>query len=156
MPEFQKNATGCRFCSPAFDAYMEVIEMRIVVVMARVLLSLMFIFFGLNGFLNFLSAPPLTGVSGAFLSAMVSSHYVYLVCAVQLVGGLLLVVNQFVPLGLALLAPVIANIITYHVTMDRGSAQLAILATILWVFLAWKFRAYFAPLAIRNAVLTRD
>ena len=130
--------------------------MKVVVVIARILLGLMFVFFGLNGFLNFLPSPPLTGVSGAFLGAMVSSHYVYLVCAVQFLGGLLLLVNQFVPLGLALLAPVIANIITYHVTMQMGSAQLAILATILWVFLAWKFRAYFAPLATRKAVLTSD
>ena len=81
---------------------------------------------------------------------MLTSHYVYLVCTVQLLGGLLLLANQFVPLGLALLAPVIANIITYHLTMQRGTAQLAILATILWVFLAWKFRAYFAPLATRK------
>jgi putative oxidoreductase len=135
---------------------MEVIEMRIILVIARVLLGLMFVFFGSNGFLNFLPAPPLTGVSGAFLGAMISSHYVYLVCAVQVLGGLLLLVNQFVPLGLALLAPVVANIITYHVTMDRGGAQLAILATVLWVFLAWKFRAYFAPLVTRKAVLTSD
>jgi putative oxidoreductase len=136
--------------------YMEAIKMKIVVVIARVLLGLMFVFFGLNGFLNFLPAPPLTGVPGAFLGALMTSHYVYLVCAVQVLGGLLLVVNQFVPLGLALLAPIIANIVTYHLTMQRSGAQLAILATILWVFLAWKFRAYFAPLATRNAVLTSD
>ena len=130
--------------------------MKIVVIIARVLLGLMFVFFGLNGFLNFLPAPPLTGVSGAFLGALTTSHYVYLVCAVQLLGGLLLLVGQFLPLGLALLAPVIANIVTYHLTMDKGGSQLAILATILWAFLAWKFRAYFAPLFTRNAVLTAD
>jgi putative oxidoreductase len=101
-------------------------------------------------------SPPLTGVSGAFLGALTTSHYVYLVCAVQLLGGLLLLAGQFLPLGLALLAPVIANIVTYHLTMDRGGAQLAILATILWAFLAWKFRAYFAPLFTRNAVWTAD
>ena len=126
--------------------------MKIVVLVARVLLGLMFLFFGLNGFLDFLPAPPLTGVPGAFLGALMTSHYVYLVCAVQVLGGLLLIVNQFLPLGLALLAPVIANIITYHLTMQRSGPQLAILATILWVFLAWKFRVYFAPLATRNAV----
>ncbi len=126
--------------------------MKIVVLVARILLGLMFVFFGLNGFLNFLPAPPLTGVPGAFLGALMTSHYVYLVCAVQVLGGLSLIVNQFLPLGLALLAPVIANIITYHLTMQRSGPQLAILATILWVFLAWKFRAYFAPLATRNAV----
>ena len=130
--------------------------MKIVVAIARVLLGLMFVFFGSNGFLNFLPSPPLAGVSGAFLGALITSHYVYLVCTVQLLGGLLLIVNQFVPLGLALLAPVIANIVTYHLTMQRSAAQLAILATILWVFLAWKYRAYFAPLATRNAVLTSN
>jgi putative oxidoreductase len=135
---------------------MEAIKMKIVVVIARILLGLMFFFFGLNGFLNFLPAPPLTGVSGAFLGALMTSHYVYLVCAVQVLAGLFLLVNQFLPLGLALLAPVIANIVTYHLTMERGGAQLAILATILWAFLAWKFRAYFAPLATRNAALTKD
>jgi putative oxidoreductase len=135
---------------------MEAIKVKIVVVIARVLLGLMFVFFGLNGFLNFLPAPPLTGLPGAFLGALMTSHYVYLVCAVQVLGGLSLAVNQFLPLGLALLAPVIANIVTFHLTMQRSGAQLAILATILWVFLAWKFRAYFAPLATRNAVLTTD
>ena len=125
--------------------------MKIVVLIARVLLGLMFIFFGSNGFLNFLPAPPLTGVSGAFLGALMTSHYVYLVCAVQVLGGLSLLLNQFLPLGLAFLAPVIANIVTYHLTMQRSEAQLAILATLLWVFLAWKFRAYFAPLATRRA-----
>jgi putative oxidoreductase len=135
---------------------MEAIKMKIVVIIARVLLGLMFVFFGLNGFLNFLPAPPLTGVSGAFLGALITSHYVYLVCAVQVLAGLCLLGNQFLPLALALLAPVIANIVTYHLTMDRSGAQLAILATILWAFLAWKFRAYFAPLATRSAVLTKD
>ena len=130
--------------------------MKILVVIARVLLGLMFLIFGLNGFLNFLPAPPLTGVSGAFLGALMTSHYVYLICAVQALAGLFLLVNQFLPLGLALLAPVIANIVTYHLTMDRSGPQLAILATILWAFLAWKFRAYFAPLANRNAALTKD
>ena len=126
--------------------------MKILVVIARVLLGLMFLIFGLNGFLNFLPAPPLTGVSGAFLGALMTSHYVYLICAVQALAGLFLLANQFLPLGLALLAPVIANIVTYHLTMQRSGAQLAILATILWGFLAWKFRAYYAPLATRNAV----
>jgi putative oxidoreductase len=133
---------------------MEAIKMKVVVVIARLLLGLMFVFFGLNGFLNFLPSPPLTGVSGAFLGALITSHYVFLVCAVQFLAGLLLLVNQFLPLGLALLAPVIANIVTYHLTMQRSGSQLAILAAVLWVFLAWKFRAYFAPLVTRNAVLT--
>jgi len=127
--------------------------MKIVVVIARIVLGLMFVFFGLNGFLNFLPAPPLQGVAGTFIGALISSHYVYLVCAIQLIAGVLLLANQFVPLALALLAPVIANIITYHLTMQSSNAQLAILATVLWMILAWRFRAYFAPLFVRKTVL---
>jgi hypothetical protein len=130
--------------------------MKVAVLIARVLLGLIFVFFGLNGFLNFLPAPPIPGVAGAFLGALVSSHYVYMVCAVQILAGLMLLANQFVPLGLALLAPVIANIVTFHVTMVSSGAQPAVLVTVLWIFLAWKFRSYFAPLATRNAHVETD
>jgi putative oxidoreductase len=135
---------------------MEAINMKIVVLIARVLLGLIFVFFGLNGFLNFLPAPPIPGVAGAFLGALMSSHYVYMVCAVQVLAGLMLLANQFVPLGLALLAPVIANIVTFHVTMAPSGAEPAVLVTVLWMFLAWKFRSYFAPLATRDARVTTD
>ena len=60
--------------------------MKIVVVIARVFLGFIFVFFGSNGFLNFLPAPPLAGVAGAFLGALMSSHYVYMVCAVQILA----------------------------------------------------------------------
>ena len=70
-------------------------------------------------------------------------------------GASYLVVNQYVPLGLALLAPIIANIVTYHLTMQRSGAQLAILATILGLS-GMEVSRLLAPLATRNAVLTSD
>lgn len=129
--------------------------MKILVLIARLLLGLMFVFFGLNGFFQFLPSPPLEGVSGAFLGALVTSHYLYFVCAVQVIAGLLLLANQFVPLALAMLAPVVANIVAYHLTMQPHAAQLAVLATVLWIFLAWKSRAYFMPLFTQKADLFR-
>lgn len=127
--------------------------MRIVTLVARILLGLMFVVFGLNGFLNFIPATPPSGVAGSFLGALISSHYLYLVCAVQLIAGVLLLIDRFVPLALVLLASVIANIIAYHVTMQPSGAQLAVLATLLWIVLAWRFRACFAPLFVRKTVL---
>ena len=129
--------------------------MKILVLIARLLLGLMFVFFGLNGFLNFLPSPPLEGVWGAFLGALFTSHYLYFICAVQLVAGVLLLINQFVPLALALLAPVVANIVVYHLTMQPHNAQLAVLVTILWIFLAWKARSYFAPLFTQRTDLSK-
>ncbi len=118
--------------------------MRIVVIVARILLGLMFFVFGLNPFLKFIPTPPMSGAAGDFLGAMINSHYVYLVGGVQVVSGLLLLINRYVPLAIALSS-------AYHVTMQRTGAQLAILATICWAILAWGFRDYFSSLWVQKA-----
>jgi hypothetical protein len=74
--------------------------------------------------------------------------------AFQLIGGILLLSNRFLPLGLALLAPVIANILAYHITMQLSGLPPGIFAAVLWAFLAWKLRAYFAPLFIQKAEMS--
>jgi putative oxidoreductase len=125
--------------------------MKIVAVIARILLGLIFVLFGLNGFLNFLPMPPMAGVAGAFIGALVTSHYLYLVCGVQLVAGVLLLINRFVPLALALLAPIIANILTYHATMQPSGWPLALFTTILWMILVWRYRAHFTSLFVQKA-----
>jgi|SRR6476620_7371056 putative oxidoreductase len=125
--------------------------MRVVVIIARILLGLMFVVFGLNPFLKFLPMPPLTGVWGQFLGALVVSHFVWFVGAVQVISGVLFLINRYVPLAIALSGPVIANILAYHLTMQLGGAQLAVLATICWVILFWRYRNSFAPLWVQKA-----
>lgn len=129
--------------------------MKILVVVARILLGLIFFVFGLNAFVPFThGAPPTTGFAGAFISAMIGSHFVLFVGAFQLVGGALLLSNRFLPLGLALLAPVIANILAYHIAMQVSGLSLGIFVAVLWAFLAWKLRAYFAPLFVQKAEMS--
>ena len=86
--------------------------MKIVALIARILLGLIFFVFGLNGFLNFIPMGPLpSGLAGEFMTVLFQSHYVLFVSAVQLAGGVLLLVNRYVPLALVLLGPVIVNIL---------------------------------------------
>jgi len=120
--------------------------MNIVVVIARLLLGLLFVVFGLNPFLKFLPVPPLEGAWGQFVGAMLVSHYVWFVGAVQVISGALFLIGRYVPLAIALSGPVIANIIVYHLTMQHRGAQGAVLASICWVILFWRYRASFAPL----------
>jgi hypothetical protein len=89
-------------------------------------------------------------VAGAFIGALISSHYVYLVCGVQLIAGILLLINQYVPLALAMLAPVMANILTYHLTMQLNGWPLALFTTVLWAILVWRYRARFASLIVQK------
>jgi putative oxidoreductase len=119
--------------------------MKIVAIIARILLGLMFLVFGLNPFLKFLPMPPLEGVWGQFLGALVVSRYVWFVGAVQVISGALFLIGRYVPLAIALSGPVVANIIVYHLTMQHSGAQPAVLATICWVILFWHYRASFAP-----------
>ena len=124
--------------------------MKIVAIVARILLGLMFLVFGLNPFLKFLPMPPLEGVWGQFLGALVVSHYVWFVGAVQVISGALFLIGRYVPLAIALSGPVVANIIVYHLTMQHSGAQPAVLATICWVILFWHYRVSFAPLRCKK------
>lgn len=119
--------------------------MKIVTLIARLLLGLVCVVFGLNGFLNFLSMGPMpTGLAGQFVVALVASHYFWVVAALQIVGGALLLANRFVPLGLVLLGPVIVNIICYHVFMNPSGPILAAVVTVLWFIVFYDKRQYFS------------
>src|SRR5260221_8732178 len=125
--------------------------MKIVTIIVRILLGVVFFVFGLNGFVGFIPMPPLTGTAGAFIGALFSSHYLYLVSGVELIAGILLLVNRFVPLALAMLAPMLANILAYHVTMQMEGLPLALITTLLWVILVWRYRAHFTALFVHKA-----
>jgi len=126
--------------------------MKIVTLIARILLGLIFVVFGLNGFLNFLSMGPMpTGLAGQFIGALFLSHYFWVVAALQIVGGVLLLVNRFVPLALVLLGPVIVNILLYHLFLNLTGIALAIVVTILWFIVFYGHRQYFSGIFAQRA-----
>ena len=126
--------------------------MKIAALIARFLLGLVFLVFGLNGFLHFIPMQPLPpGPAGQFLGALLASHYVLVVSALQLAGGVLLLVNRYVPLALVLLGPVIVNILLFHLHMDRRGLPLAIVVVILWGILFLRYRQYFSGIFVQRA-----
>ena len=126
--------------------------MKIVTPVARILLGLVFVVFGLQGFLQFIPAGTLPrGLAGQFLSVLMQSHYVLFVSAFQLVGGLLLLANRYIPLALTLLGPILVNILLYHLLLDHTGASVAIVVTILWGILAFRHRQYFSSLFVQRA-----
>jgi putative oxidoreductase len=125
--------------------------MKVVTLIARLLLGSIFIVFGLNGFLNFLSMGPMpTGLAGQFVGALAQSHYFWVVAALQIVGGLLLLVNRFVPLALVLLGPVIVNILLYHIFMAPAGIGLALVVTILWFIVFYGVRRHFSGIFVQH------
>jgi len=121
--------------------------MRIASLIARVLLGLVFVVFGLNGYLHFIPAGPMpAGPAGQFIAALSQSHYMTVVFAFQLIPGVLLLLNRYVPLALALLAPVIVNIVLFHAFMAPSGLALAIVVSVLWFIAAHQVRGAFAGL----------
>jgi uncharacterized membrane protein YphA (DoxX/SURF4 family) len=121
--------------------------MNIASLIARILLGLLFVVFGLNGFLHFIPMGPMpAGPASQFLGALSESHYMTVVFALQLIPGILLLLNRYVSLALTVLGPVIVNIILFHAFMAPSGLPLAILAAILWFLTAYKVRSNFAGL----------
>jgi putative oxidoreductase len=106
--------------------------MKIAALIARILLGLVFFVFGLNGFLHFIPAQMPSGLAGEFARVLTQSHYFYVVSALQVIGGALLLVNRYVPLAMVLLGPVIVNIFLFHLLMEHTGLPLAIVVVILW------------------------
>jgi putative oxidoreductase len=119
--------------------------MKIATIISRILLGMLFVFAGSNMLLRFAPLPPFPeGPAHDFMTALVASHYSYVVGALQLVGGLALLTGRWVPLGLTLLGPVIVNILTFHVLMAPSGLPVAIVVAALALFLVWRNRENFA------------
>jgi putative oxidoreductase len=119
--------------------------MKIVEWIGRILLGLIFVFFGSNLMFHFLPNPPMPpGTVKDFMTVLFVTHYIEVVGFFQVVGGVLLFINRFVPLALAILAPVIVNILTTHLlVLHSGIFPVPTLVVLLWLFLFWRNRTAF-------------
>jgi len=124
--------------------------MKIASLIARLLLGLIFVVFGLNGFLHFIPMPPPKGLAAQFGGAIFASHYWVVIFGLQVIGGLLLLVNRFVPLALVVLGPVIVNIFFFHAFMAPEGLPLAIVVVALWVILAVRYKQYLAGIFVQR------
>jgi hypothetical protein len=122
--------------------------MKTLVLISRILLGLIFLVFGLNGFLHFIPAPMPTGVAGQFFGALFVSHYLVAIFALQLIAGVLLLANRFVVLALAILAPILVNITLFHACMAPAGYAPAVIAVALWSVLFYRERAAFSALRL--------
>ena len=122
---------------------------------ARLLLGAIFFIFGVNGFLHIVPIPPGPGAAGSFLGALAATGYMFpLIKSVEVVAGLMLLLGRYVPLGLVLLAPVIINILLFHVFLAPGGLVLALVLLLSELYLAWSYRDLYRPMFTARAVPT--
>ena len=126
--------------------------MKIAALISRILLGLVFLIFGLNGFLLFIPGstmiPP--GLAGQFSTAMMQSHYMAAICAFEVVGGAFLLSGFYVPLGLVILGPILVNILLFHLFMLPAGIAPGTIAAILWLIVFIYNRRHFAGIFVQK------
>lgn len=126
--------------------------MKFAIIGARVLLGLIFVVFGLNGFFMFIPVPEMTEAAGSLMGALVATGYfMMLVKAVEVIAGLMILSGKFLPLGLILLAPVSVHILLLHVFLDTAGLPMAAFIIAAQLFLAWAYRDSFSGVLQANA-----
>jgi uncharacterized membrane protein YphA (DoxX/SURF4 family) len=120
---------------------------RRVTMVIRILMGLLFLVFGLNGFLNFIPQPkdlPPEVISVS--KALMEAGYMKVVSATEVLVGVLLITGFFVPLALALIAPIVVGIITFHLSLAPNTIAPAIVVLVLELYLAFAYRHAFYPM----------
>jgi hypothetical protein len=116
---------------------------------ARVLVGLPFLVFGLNFFLNFFTPqmPEFPENATKFMTALGASKYMAVVKVLEIVSGAILLSGRLVPLGIVIATPVAVNIALWDILLV-GQPALGVLITALCFFLVWAYRSHFAPLFV--------
>ncbi len=119
--------------------------MKIAAMVARYLLGLVFLVFGLNGFLHFIPQGPMpNGLPLQFIQALMQSHYILIVAAIEVIGAVLLLANRYVALALTLLGPVVVNILLFHFFLLPMGLGIGLFVAVLWLVVFAYVRPAFA------------
>ena len=125
--------------------------MKIVAMIARILLGVIFFGLGMAVLLNLkMPTPPMPPTAVAFFGILLSTRYIYVVKCVEVLGGSLLLLNRYVALGLVLLGPIIVNIFLFHALMAPSGLPMAIVLFVLWAIQFWFRKKSFAGILASN------
>jgi len=117
--------------------------MKMALRIAQVLIGLVFLVFGINGFYTFIEPP---GPMHEFIKILHTSHYLHVVKALEIIGGILLLANRKVALGLIILGPIVVNILLFHIFLDPTGLPIAAIIFILFWFLIYGHWDRFKPI----------
>lgn len=112
----------------------------------RVLMGILFLVFGLNGFFNFIPMPPMQGASADFVGLLIVSKLLYVVHLIEIFCGTLLLSGFYIPLALLVLAPIIFNIFWFHLMLAPEGAPLGVVLLGMELFLLWNHKKAFSSL----------
>jgi putative oxidoreductase len=118
--------------------------MKVVNLIVRILLGLVFLVFGADKIVQFIPAQLPPGTAGQFLGILIASKYFVFVGLCEACAGLLLLSGRYIPLALVILGPVIVNILLTGLLLTRTALLPGIIVAILWFLVYWRVRSAFS------------
>lgn len=111
---------------------------KFIPIITKVMLAFLLTVFGLNKFLGFIQVlPPPDPIAQTFLGAMFGSYLGKTVGAFEIVGGLLLLLPAMSFVGVLVLAPIVFNIVAFHVAHDFIGNGIWLVPTALYILVAF-------------------
>ena len=105
----------------------------------RIIFGLQFVVFGLNGFFQFLPMQAPTPEAGAFLGALMATGYMIpIIKGLEVLVGISMLANKYVPLALIVIFPIVVNIFLVHAVLDRSGFIVGLIVLAFNLALAWK------------------
>jgi putative oxidoreductase len=137
-----------QYSAPTYAKAGDPPPMKKAILVIRILLGLIFLFFGLNGILHFLPTPAMPPSDALTFSTILgTSHYMTFVSLLEVVAAILLLVGRFVPFALVLLGPILVNILLFHIFLEHGTGIApGLVCALLELFLIWAYRLSFRGL----------
>lgn len=107
---------------------------------ARLIFGLIFLVFGLNGFLQFAPNPPMEPEAGALLGALAQTGYFFpMIKIIEMLVGVLLLSNRFAPLAAVLITPILVGITTIHIFLNPAGLPMMIFLHLLHGYVAFGY-----------------
>jgi len=106
----------------------------------RMLLGVSLLIFGMNKFIAFIPIFDMAPAAANFMESLNSTGYVlYVVASLELLIGVLLLFKKWVPFALVLLAPIVVNILLFHLFLDVSGMFVAVLMLVITGVLIYKY-----------------
>ncbi|MCR2821755.1 hypothetical protein [Lederbergia panacisoli] len=113
---------------------------------SEIVLGLVFLCAGLNGYFVLFGFNPIFPTSPKAMEFLGTGYLLVLEKTPEIICGILLLIRRFIPLALTILAPIIINILAFHIFVDHALLPLALLLILIEVMLIWKYRKNFMGL----------
>lgn len=106
----------------------------------RYALGVFIIIFGLNKFFHFIPFPPIEGDGGTLMTIYATSGFMTIIGVLEILGGLALLLNKYVPLALTIVTAILFNGLVFHLLHDPGGSPGAAVGLLLCGALIYSYR----------------